>query len=102
MFGIDKLTKLVTDVQSLLIKVLAGQLNVQSRIVSLEAHLARERSEDRAFILSVVQLLHTTKPAPVPMRPALVDDPFKELDVGDPNGYSNEELGIYDSPQAEE
>lgn len=93
-----KFTQLIQDCKSLLVKVLIEQQTLTKRVEQLGAAMKQERSDDRAFVMSIITLLHTK--APVSVTLPHTPDPFEELPVGSAEGYSPEELGIYDSSQA--
>lgn len=96
MFGYDKLLHAVSDMKTLLIKVLSSQLMLQSRISALESAMSRGQAADREFLLSAIQALRAPIPpfGAGPMAPSLIEDPFAELPLGHKDGYSAKELGL--------
>lgn len=101
MFGITALCDKMSDIGKTLVKVLASQLTIQSRIAVLESTMKHDREADRKFMLDIVKMLHATRPVPAPMLVSPSFDPFTELPLGHRDGYKNEELGVYDSPEVE-
>lgn len=91
-----KFTELIRDSKTLLVKLLLEQQLVNKRIDQLQRSIAQERSEDRAFLMSIITLLH--KPSAVVSLPQ-AHDPFEELPIGSAEGYTMEELGIHGTPK---
>lgn len=116
MFGIEKLTELtlthisqidslelaatLKSVTELLIKLMIEQNRVYTALTKLEQRIADEKTSDREFTMSIIKLLQSTKPNEM-VKLSKPFDPFEELPVGHPSGFTKEELGIVYQSKAE-
>lgn len=102
----DSLATLLTqlqDVRTLLVKMLVEQQKFQTQIAQLEKRLEEDRRADREFITSILHLL--AKPQQqqvVRLSMSSYSDPFAELPLEHPDGFTKEELGIYGAPKVAE
>jgi hypothetical protein len=97
MFGCSQVHDLVVRIKEVCLSLLAGQVQMQQRLLHLEQHIDKDRHEDRQFIMSVVTLLSHPQQQVAKLNP--YSDLTAELPLGHPEGYTYEELGIYDRPQ---
>ena len=114
MWGIEKIVKNIDSLRETVIKVAAAVSRstvsfsrVEQRLDRLERALLEDREKEREFFLKLFTPLRLNSPVvPQKLPPFEMFDPFKELPLGDMNGYSLEELGINDAvsnrPEAEE
>lgn len=107
MFGIEKLTELsqsqavsIKDIQQLLIKLYTEQHKTSVALTELTQRIANEKASDREFTMSIIKLLQFAKPNEM-VKLSKPFDPFEELPVGHPSGFTKEELGIVYQPKAE-